>query len=224
MLNQFCLRIGTELVPETLYSNELTRLCAREDYIEFCNPSYWVSHSHVSVWSMTHRQLLPSGALAVLSLTEPGFRLVMCLNLCAPFWQVQTGSRTPLRGRIILNTITKKQKVRVLIRFNWLRIEFSNNTCEKVNIRLPYGGSSWPAKRYSTSAKTPLFHGVRQLNGQLHNERSKLGLVTACRVLRAGDQEFTYSGRLVALATKFCTVALNILNIIIAASITCRNV
>jgi hypothetical protein len=30
----FCLRMGTELVPETLYSNELTRLCAREDYIE----------------------------------------------------------------------------------------------------------------------------------------------------------------------------------------------
>jgi hypothetical protein len=36
MLNQFCLRIGTELVPETLYSNELTQLCAREDYIESC--------------------------------------------------------------------------------------------------------------------------------------------------------------------------------------------
>jgi hypothetical protein len=34
MLNQFCLRMGTELVSETLYSNELTRLCAREDYIE----------------------------------------------------------------------------------------------------------------------------------------------------------------------------------------------
>jgi hypothetical protein len=34
MLNQFCLRMGTELVPETLYWNELTRLCAREDYIE----------------------------------------------------------------------------------------------------------------------------------------------------------------------------------------------
>ena len=32
---QFCLRMGTELVLETLYSNELTRLCAREDYIEF---------------------------------------------------------------------------------------------------------------------------------------------------------------------------------------------
>jgi hypothetical protein len=32
--NQFFLRMGTELVPETLYSNELTRLCAREDYIE----------------------------------------------------------------------------------------------------------------------------------------------------------------------------------------------
>jgi hypothetical protein len=30
---KFCLRMGTELVPETLYSNELTRLCAREDYI-----------------------------------------------------------------------------------------------------------------------------------------------------------------------------------------------
>jgi hypothetical protein len=33
-LNQFCLRMGTELVPETLYSNELTRLCTQEDYIE----------------------------------------------------------------------------------------------------------------------------------------------------------------------------------------------
>jgi hypothetical protein len=28
--------MGTELVPETLYSNELTRLCVREDYIESC--------------------------------------------------------------------------------------------------------------------------------------------------------------------------------------------
>jgi hypothetical protein len=26
--------MGTELVPKTLYSNELTQLCAREDYIE----------------------------------------------------------------------------------------------------------------------------------------------------------------------------------------------
>jgi hypothetical protein len=26
--------MGTELVPETLYSNELTRLCVREDYIK----------------------------------------------------------------------------------------------------------------------------------------------------------------------------------------------
>jgi hypothetical protein len=34
--NQFCLRMGTELVPETLYSNELTRLCARENCIESC--------------------------------------------------------------------------------------------------------------------------------------------------------------------------------------------
>jgi hypothetical protein len=31
--SDFCLRMGTELVPETLYSNELTRLCARENYI-----------------------------------------------------------------------------------------------------------------------------------------------------------------------------------------------
>jgi hypothetical protein len=28
--------MGTELVPEMLYSNELTRLCARENYIESC--------------------------------------------------------------------------------------------------------------------------------------------------------------------------------------------
>jgi hypothetical protein len=34
--NQFCLRMGTEPVPETLYLNELTRLFAREDYIESC--------------------------------------------------------------------------------------------------------------------------------------------------------------------------------------------
>jgi hypothetical protein len=34
--DELCLRMGTELVPETLYSNELTRLCAREDYIESC--------------------------------------------------------------------------------------------------------------------------------------------------------------------------------------------
>jgi hypothetical protein len=27
-------RMGMELVPETLYSNELTRLCAQEDYIK----------------------------------------------------------------------------------------------------------------------------------------------------------------------------------------------
>jgi hypothetical protein len=36
MLNQFCLRMGTEPVPETLHLNELTRLKAREDYIESC--------------------------------------------------------------------------------------------------------------------------------------------------------------------------------------------
>jgi hypothetical protein len=36
LLTVVMLRMGTELVPETLYSNELTRLCAREDYIESC--------------------------------------------------------------------------------------------------------------------------------------------------------------------------------------------
>jgi hypothetical protein len=45
--NQFCLRMGTELVPETLYSNELTRLCAREDYIEKCNP-FFAIHGHLA--------------------------------------------------------------------------------------------------------------------------------------------------------------------------------
>ena len=33
-LGRTCLRMGTELGPETLYSNELTRLCAREDDID----------------------------------------------------------------------------------------------------------------------------------------------------------------------------------------------
>jgi hypothetical protein len=36
VLNQFCLRMGTEPVPETLYLNESTRLIAQEDYIESC--------------------------------------------------------------------------------------------------------------------------------------------------------------------------------------------
>jgi hypothetical protein len=41
--------IGTELVPETLYSNELTRLCAREDYIESCRREIfktYIRHLH----------------------------------------------------------------------------------------------------------------------------------------------------------------------------------
>jgi hypothetical protein len=50
--NQFCLRIGTELVPETSYSKELTRLCAREDYIELCRresfKTYIVSYPSVN--------------------------------------------------------------------------------------------------------------------------------------------------------------------------------
>jgi hypothetical protein len=35
------LRMGTELVPKTLYSIKLTRLCAQEDYIERSN---YVNH------------------------------------------------------------------------------------------------------------------------------------------------------------------------------------
>jgi hypothetical protein len=31
----FCLKMGTEPVPETLYLNKLTQLMAPEDYIEF---------------------------------------------------------------------------------------------------------------------------------------------------------------------------------------------
>jgi hypothetical protein len=42
-LNQFCLRMVTELVPETLYSNELTRLCARENYIESRKQAYSIT-------------------------------------------------------------------------------------------------------------------------------------------------------------------------------------
>jgi hypothetical protein len=37
--------MGTELVPETLYSNELTRLCAREDYIEW----FWFDMTNKSL-------------------------------------------------------------------------------------------------------------------------------------------------------------------------------
>jgi hypothetical protein len=32
--DQFCLRMGTDPVPETLYLKQLTRMIAREDYIE----------------------------------------------------------------------------------------------------------------------------------------------------------------------------------------------
>jgi hypothetical protein len=37
----FCLRMGTEPVPETLYLNQLNRLMAREDYIERSVMSYF---------------------------------------------------------------------------------------------------------------------------------------------------------------------------------------
>jgi hypothetical protein len=37
--------MGTELVPETLYLNELTRLCAREDCIESCRRESFKTYS-----------------------------------------------------------------------------------------------------------------------------------------------------------------------------------
>jgi hypothetical protein len=49
-LNQFCLRMGMELVPETLYSNKLTLLCARENYIESCRRESfktYITHRHI---------------------------------------------------------------------------------------------------------------------------------------------------------------------------------
>jgi hypothetical protein len=49
--------MGTELVPETFYSNELTRLCAREDYIESCRrgsfKTYTTSNSHTTLCIIT---------------------------------------------------------------------------------------------------------------------------------------------------------------------------
>jgi hypothetical protein len=46
-----CLRMGTELVPETLYLNELTRLCAREDYIESCHSESFKTYVNAqNIW------------------------------------------------------------------------------------------------------------------------------------------------------------------------------
>jgi hypothetical protein len=45
-LYQFCLRMGTEPVPETLYLlNHLTRLMAREAYIKFPRCSVFIKHN-----------------------------------------------------------------------------------------------------------------------------------------------------------------------------------
>jgi hypothetical protein len=50
MVNQFCLRMGMEIVPETLYSNELTRLCSREDYIESCRRESFKTYIYIIVF------------------------------------------------------------------------------------------------------------------------------------------------------------------------------
>jgi hypothetical protein len=43
-----------ELVPETLYSNELTRLCAREDYIESCHRESFKTYISENVYMHLH--------------------------------------------------------------------------------------------------------------------------------------------------------------------------
>jgi hypothetical protein len=58
--SQFCLRMGMELVPETLYSNELTRLCAREDYIE---TKIYFHSFHIICHELMEHNLLTNEAL-----------------------------------------------------------------------------------------------------------------------------------------------------------------
>ena len=55
VLYQFCLRMGTEPVPET-YLNQLTRLIAREDYIESCRRESF--KTYISFHFSNHHQLL----------------------------------------------------------------------------------------------------------------------------------------------------------------------
>jgi hypothetical protein len=43
--------MGTELVPETLYSNELKRLCAREDYTESCRRESFKTYKYSQVYA-----------------------------------------------------------------------------------------------------------------------------------------------------------------------------
>jgi hypothetical protein len=102
--NQFCLRMGTELVPETLYSNELTRLSARENYIEFFYTVFkgrvWQNYCLVMpqwfMWTLMLKCqmflcLLFLGAFAklrkvtmafVTSPVCPSIGLSVCLSLC----------------------------------------------------------------------------------------------------------------------------------------------
>jgi hypothetical protein len=52
--------MGTELVPETLYSNELTRLCAREDYIESCRRESFKTYRLNLIWFHLKINLKPT--------------------------------------------------------------------------------------------------------------------------------------------------------------------
>jgi hypothetical protein len=76
-VNQFCLRMGTELVPETLYSNELSRLCAWEDYIESCRRESFKTYTKC--------------------LSSPHFVSPIPRSLCLPTSQLITG-RTHLQA------------------------------------------------------------------------------------------------------------------------------
>jgi hypothetical protein len=71
--------MGTELVPETLYWNELTRLCARENYIESCRresfKTYILSWNLKSIWVQS------------LNLKQQGIKLVVSLKIVF-FWDM----------------------------------------------------------------------------------------------------------------------------------------
>jgi hypothetical protein len=76
--------MGTELVPETLYSNELTRLCAREDYIEEWNMPWNGADSSkiVEVASMMDDQKDPvSSATEFWNLCQDGTVASLCSGI-----------------------------------------------------------------------------------------------------------------------------------------------
>jgi hypothetical protein len=63
-VNQFCLRMGTEPVPETLYLNQLTRMIAREDYIESCRRESFTTYIMlcflIVLWKRRNLDIFPT--------------------------------------------------------------------------------------------------------------------------------------------------------------------